>query len=176
MLDAARRRVPASVGLKQGRAEQLPFRDAWFERAVMVLVVHHVDRRQALAEAHRVLRAGGRLAISTPDPDHFDEVWLAPLFPSYAEIERARFPAAAALETDLAAAGFAATRVVRHAYQRTFSREHALEKLRGRYSSTFSLLPDDEYRAGLERAERELPDPVGYRSEWLFVIGERGRN
>jgi hypothetical protein len=48
-----------------------------------------------------------------------------------------------------------------------------LEKLRGRYASTFALLPADEYREGLARAERELPDPVSYRSEWLFVIAER---
>ena len=36
--------VPASVGLKEGRAEDLPFRDGWFERAVMWLVCHLVDR------------------------------------------------------------------------------------------------------------------------------------
>ena len=32
--------------------------------------------------------------------------------------------------------------------------------LRGRFASSFALMSDDEYRAGLERAERELPDRV----------------
>jgi SAM-dependent methyltransferase len=173
MLAVARGKVPPSVGLKGAPAETLPFTDGWFERAVMVLVVHHVDRPRAFAEAHRVLGPGGRLAISTPDPTNFDAVWLAPLFPSYASVERARFPAADVLEGELLAAGFDATRGVRHGRVRTLSREHALEKLRGRYSSTFALLSESEYRDGLARAERELPDPVSYRSEWLFVIGER---
>lgn len=174
MLAAARGKVPPSVGLKEARAEALPFSNGWFERAVMVLVVHHVDRPRAFAEAYRVLGRGGRLVISTPDPTNFDAVWLAPLFPSYASVERARFPAADVLEGELLASGFGATRSVRHAHVRTFSREHALEKLRARYSSTFALLSEDEYRDGCARAERELPDPVSYRSEWLFVIGERG--
>jgi SAM-dependent methyltransferase len=50
MLAVARQKVPASVGLKAGSAEDLPFRDGWFERAVMVLVVHHVDRGRALPD------------------------------------------------------------------------------------------------------------------------------
>jgi SAM-dependent methyltransferase len=150
----------------------LPFRDGWFERAVMVLVVHHVDRDRAFPEVRRVLAAGSRFAISTPEPSNFAAIWLAPLFPSYVDVERARFPSAEVLEPELRQAGFASTRVVRRAHVRTFSREHALEKLRGRYASTFALLPADEYREGLERAERELPDPVSYRSEWLFVIAD----
>src|SRR5213596_169632 len=42
MLAVAREKVPAGVGLKEGRAEELPFKDGWFERAVMMLVLHHV--------------------------------------------------------------------------------------------------------------------------------------
>ncbi len=173
MLAVARRKVPASVGLKPGRAEDLPFRDGWFERAVMVLVVQHVYRDRAFPEVRRVLAGGGRFGISTPNPSNFDAIWLAPFFPSYADIERARFPSADVLEGELGQAGFASTRVVHHAHVRSFSREHALEKLRGRYASTFALLTADEYHEGLERAERELPDPVSYHSEWLFVIAER---
>src|SRR3954453_7180610 len=40
MLAVARAQVPATVGLKEGRAESLPFRDGWFERVVMMLVLH----------------------------------------------------------------------------------------------------------------------------------------
>jgi ubiquinone/menaquinone biosynthesis C-methylase UbiE len=173
MLAVAREQVPASVGLKAGRAEDLPFRDCWFERAVMVLVVHHVDRDRAFPELLRVLSQGGCLAISTPDPANFGEIWLSPLFPSYVEVERARFPAGEMLEEELSAAGFASTRLVRLSHLRTFSRERALEKLHGRFASTFALLSDEEYREGVARAERELPDPVSYRSEWLFVIADR---
>src|SRR5690348_12313026 len=60
MLEVARRRVPAGVGLKVGRVEDLPFKDGWFERVLMSLSLHLADRPRALAEAFRVLEPGGR--------------------------------------------------------------------------------------------------------------------
>src|SRR6185436_18416096 len=50
---------------KEGAAEALPFKDGWFERLVMRLSLHHLDRPRALAEAARVLVPGGRIAIAT---------------------------------------------------------------------------------------------------------------
>ena len=41
-----------------------------------------------------------------------------------------------------------------------------------RKAATFDLISDDEYRAGLERAETELPDQVNYRQEWLIAAAE----
>lgn len=57
--------------------------------------------------------------------------------------------------------------------ERRFSREHALERLRGRYASTFDHLSDEEYRDGLARAEHERPDPVEYLLELLVVVAAR---
>src|SRR5918911_3503017 len=78
MVAVARGRVRA---VRVARAEELPFKDGWFERAVMRQVVHLVDRPRAFAEARRVLGADGRLVIATFAEQHFDTVWLAPLFP-----------------------------------------------------------------------------------------------
>ena len=86
MLEVARSRV-GGAGLKLGRAEELPFKDGWFERATMWLVAHLVDRPRAFAEAARVLEPGGHFAVATFDPSYFDEFWLNELFPS---MERAR--------------------------------------------------------------------------------------
>ena len=61
MLEVARSRV-GGAGLKLGTAEELPFKDGWFERATMWLVAHLVDRPRAFAEAARVLEPGGRFA------------------------------------------------------------------------------------------------------------------
>ncbi|HVN61982.1 MAG TPA: class I SAM-dependent methyltransferase, partial [Gaiellaceae bacterium] len=47
MLEVARSRVPAGVGLKQGAAEELPFKDGWFERSVTQLSLHLWDRPRA---------------------------------------------------------------------------------------------------------------------------------
>jgi ubiquinone/menaquinone biosynthesis C-methylase UbiE len=170
MLEVARSRAGTDVGLRRAEAEALPFRADWFERVVMRLVVHLVDRRLALAEARRVLASGGRLAIATFDPSHFDAFWLNGLFPSFEHIDRARFPTPDELRAELAAAGFAGVNTTSLTQQASLDRETALEKIRGRAISTFDLISEDEYRAGLERAEQELPERVEYALDWLVVV------
>jgi SAM-dependent methyltransferase len=170
MLDVARRNAPPDVGFRAGSAEGLPFKDGWFERVTMRLVVHLVDRPQALAEARRVLGDGGRLAIATFDPAHFDHFWLNRLFPSLERIDRARFPTPDVLDAELRAAGFADVRVVPLSQAASLDRRNALEKIRGRHISTFDLLDEDEYRAGLAQAERGLPERVDYRLEWAVFV------
>jgi ubiquinone/menaquinone biosynthesis C-methylase UbiE len=172
MLAEARRKLP-DADLRRGVAEQLPFDDASFDAAWMSLVVHLLERPRAFAEARRVLVDGGRLIVVTPDADSFPRAWMAPLFPSYVAVEQARFPSRRALEHELTAAGFAGVTVMPVPIERRFSREHALERIRGRYASTFDHLSDEEYREGLARAERELPDPVEYLLELLVVVATR---
>ena len=89
MLEVARARV-GGAGLKLGSAEELPFKDGWFERAAMWLVVHLLDRPRAYAELHRVLAPDGRLVIATFDPTYFDDFWLNHYFPSMEAADRAR--------------------------------------------------------------------------------------
>jgi SAM-dependent methyltransferase len=172
MLEVARGRVHGA-GLKLGSAEELPFKDGWFERAAMWLVVHLVDRPRAFAELHRVLSPGGRFAIATFDPVHFDAFWLNALFPSLEAVDRARFPTGEQLEEELPAAGFDEVRLTRISQESWIDRQVALERIRGKHISTFDLLDDDEYAAGLAKAERELPERVDYRLEWLLVTAVR---
>jgi SAM-dependent methyltransferase len=170
MIAVARERAPSNVGLRRAEAEQLPFRAGWFERVVMRLVVHLVDRPRAFAEARRVLGPGGRLAIATFDPSHFDEFWLNTLFPSFEAIDRARFPTREQLRPELATAGFVSAQATSLPQRGSVDREAALEKIRGRHISTFDLIGDDEYGAGVERAERELPERVDYALDWVIVV------
>jgi ubiquinone/menaquinone biosynthesis C-methylase UbiE len=172
MLDQARAKLPAAY-FRRGVAEELPFEDKSFDAVLTMIAVHHFDHRQAFLEARRVLVPGGRYLITTPDPAAFARAWMASLFPSYAEIERARFPSYASLRRDLLAAGFADVRCHRHDVPRSFTREHALAKLRGRYASTFDLIGEEEYQAGIERAERDLPERIEYTLELLVVRAVR---
>jgi ubiquinone/menaquinone biosynthesis C-methylase UbiE len=170
MLAVARERVPRGVAVREAPAERLPFRDGWFERATMTLVVHHVDRPRAFAEARRVVADGGRLALLTFDPVSFERYYLNAYFPSILEIDRARFPPADALERDLLGAGFERVSTTPHEGRKTISRDEALERIRGRHISTFQLLGEDEYATGLARAERELPAEVEVFYGWLAVV------
>jgi ubiquinone/menaquinone biosynthesis C-methylase UbiE len=61
----------AAVTWELGEAGQLPLAEASCDRAVMSLVLHHLDpagKRAALAEARRVLRPGGRLHVADWGP------------------------------------------------------------------------------------------------------------
>lgn len=70
VLAVAREDVPG-VRFKQARPDQLPFKDGWFER--VVLLTHLADRSRALAESRRVLGPGGRIAIPNPNPAELEE-------------------------------------------------------------------------------------------------------
>ena len=48
-----------------------------------------------------------------------------------------------------------------------------MEKIRGRHISSFDLLTEGEYRAGVDRAERGLPDRVEYMLRSLLVVAVR---
>jgi ubiquinone/menaquinone biosynthesis C-methylase UbiE len=173
MLAQARAAAGRRVGLKLGRAESLPFRDGWFERVVLRLVVHLLDRALAFPELARVLAPGGRALLATFTPSHFEWFWLTSIFPEVAEIDAARFPTPEVLTEELSAAGFERVQV-RTVLQRTsLDRELALERIRGRYISTLRLLDEDAFAGGLARAERELPATVDSSLEWAVVTAAK---
>jgi demethylmenaquinone methyltransferase / 2-methoxy-6-polyprenyl-1,4-benzoquinol methylase len=63
MLAEARRRLPASVKLVEGRAEQLPFPDAAFDALTFTYLLRYVeDPASTLTELARVVRPGGTIA------------------------------------------------------------------------------------------------------------------
>ena len=172
MLGRARAATGAGVGFKRAEAEALPFKDDWFERAVMRLVVHLVDRSRALPELARVLVPGGRATIATFVPEHFGHFWLTAFFPEVADIDRHRFPPPATLAAELESAGFSSVRTRTLNYQLRLTRDDALERIHGRYISTLRLLDDATLAAGLARAERELPEEIESDLEWAVVCAD----
>ena len=169
MAELARRRVST---VKVAPAERLPFKDGWFERALMWLVVHLVDRPQAFAEAARVLAEDGRLAIGTFHPEHFERYWLKEFFPSLEAIDKSRFPTPDDLQSELSAA-FERVELHRLTQSASVSRETAIERVRRRFISPLQLLDEQELDEGLRRMEAELPEQNEYALEWLVAVGYR---
>lgn len=65
MLEIARNKLPPTVKLKTGWAEQIPFEDEKFDAVVSCNVFHYVrEPRAALGEMARVLKPGGQLVIT----------------------------------------------------------------------------------------------------------------
>jgi ubiquinone/menaquinone biosynthesis C-methylase UbiE len=170
MRSVARSRLERKIGLRDGTAEALPFRDAWFEAVVFSLVVHLIDRGRAFAEAARVLEPRGSVVVATFAHEHFDTYWAARFFPSIGEIDRKRFPSQRQLESELTAAGFRDVVAERLSSAHTITREHALDRIRGRHISTFDLLDEAELRTGTLQAEKELPPELEVRLEQLVVV------
>ena len=153
-------RVPRASGVQgEGRAEELPFRDGWFERAVMRQVVQHVDRARALPELARVLGPGGRAvdrhlparrtsrASGSTRSSPRSRRSTARASPSRARSPRSSRPQASPRRGSSPSS-----------QHRELDRATALERIRGRHISTFDLIDDDELAAGTARAERELPE------------------
>ena len=157
------------VDVKVARAEAMPFKEGWFERAVLWLVVHLVDRPAVFSELRRVLASDGRVAIATFDPTHFDRYYLNRLFPSVEGTDRERFPEPDTLAAELRAAGFQ-PRLIPLSQRGELGKDEALRRIRGRFISTLRLLDEDEFEQGLSRAEKELPERVTYELEWSVAV------
>jgi SAM-dependent methyltransferase len=94
----------AAKGLEviEADAQQLPFEDESFDAAMMISMLHHVeDRRAALAEARRILRAGGRLVLKGFTGEDAASLWILEYFPSSRPWMTATHPPRAAILDEL---------------------------------------------------------------------------
>lgn len=149
----------------RGDAATLPFDDEAFDAVTLISMIHHVpDWRAALAEAARVLRAGGRLALMGFAREHIEEVlWIDEYFPSTRAWMVEQHPPLAELRAPLPGA-----RVIPVVYEDLVDGSLAALNRRPellldldvrRQTSYFERLADrhpDELEQGLQRLERDL--------------------
>jgi SAM-dependent methyltransferase len=179
MLDVARAKdAAARVEWVKGSAYRLPVGDGEAALVMMVMVVHLLRQRvRAFSEARRALRAGGRLSLWTFTPRHVEAFYLNAYFPSIALIDRPRFPPADTLTAELGRAGFEDVRVEVYEEPRRINIAEVVDRVRGRYISTLSLLPPLEYRLGLQRLEEMLAQDrsimLTQQSEWAIITARK---
>jgi SAM-dependent methyltransferase len=178
MLAKARAKVGEGTDLRlvRGDAQSLPFRDASFDAAILVLVVHHIEDLPGMAgELLRTLAPGGRVMFMTRDHDEIEASYIA-MFPGVLEIDLARFPKVSHLEGVLEEAGFTGVGHFREGNPGfTMTRDEVLAKVDGRFISTLALMSDEEFAAAREVFARRLEERYGdgpiSTATFTFVFG-----
>ena len=160
----------------QGRAEMLPFAEGAFDACLASQVIHHFrDKGLAFPEICRVLKRGGRVGIRYSSHAQLRAILDYRFFPSALKIDLARVPTFEEVREDLRKAGL----VMMGEYvvqQRLFdSPAEYLDKLRRKYASVLSLIPEDEFQHGLREAEAYFavrdPDARDAKADVVFLVG-----
>lgn len=150
------RGVAPGARLVRARAEELPWRDATFDRIFCVNALHHFsDRHRFFAEARRVLKPGGGVLTIGKDPHaERDSWWVYDYFEETLEIDRTRFARVRTLRGDLATAGFAwAESCEADHIDVVHSASDALANgvVDRSFTSQLSVLSDEEFARGVAR-------------------------
>jgi SAM-dependent methyltransferase len=151
MLAEARSQGSQVVFVQGDATRQFPFPDDTFGFAFAVDVIHHIeDLSRFFAEAHRVLKPEGRLAIVTDSENTLRRRSLTTYFPEILPIELARYPSLATLHDRASEVGL-----------RLVSEEEAtgivpldedfLGRLEAKCSSAMRLMESTAHAAGMAR-------------------------
>ncbi len=174
MLGRARQRE-AAPSVLCGEAGALPFPSATFDMLYCVNAVHHFARPQRfMAEARRVLRRGGRLAVVGMDPHERRDRWyIYDYFAGTLALDLKRFPSGAALAAWMTEAGFedvdrrVAERISGSLEGRAVLDDHFLRK---GGTSQLTLLSDEAYEEGLRRIRAALAEVEARGQSLAFSV------
>jgi len=172
MLDKARQR-DESLKLVRGTATLLPFREEAFDFVFGVHALHHFDDPPAFVkEAHRILRAGGALAIIGMDPQTERDRWyLYEYFPGTRDTDLARYPSGHTILRWMKEAGFVkcerclAARIAHDFIGREVLDDPVLHK---DGTSQLSLLTESAFLAGMARIRETIQSAEKHGREVVF--------
>ena len=140
----------------RGTALELPFADETADFVFGVYVLHHIGRLdRLLRECYRVLRAGA-VAFVTAPLDFIDRHPMNRYFPSFARIDRARFPAIEDILVAFEQAGFQEAGQQRFLDAPKPIGPEFVQSVASKFVSTYDLIPQDEYEVGLERLRADV--------------------
>ena len=168
MIEQARKQ-PAPLQLTRGTALHLPYPEHSFELVYCVDAIHHfADQPAFIAEAFRVLKPGGALAVIGFDPHAEGTNWyIYKYFGNTYDNDLPRYPSARSVLKWMQGEGFerVTTQVVEHILNVSVG-ETVLEDpfLKHNSTSQLALLSSTAYQTGLQNIKRELAE-AGRRNE-----------
>lgn len=160
-----------------GHAEAIPLANESIDFIYSVLAFHHIhDPMKCLQECYRVLNTGICAIVTAPEAFIRTHI-MNHYFPSFGKIDLARFQSEHLLEAYMIEAGFTGTHFNYCATPPSPIDELYVEKIANRFISTYALLPDDEFEAGVAHLRRDiaetgqLEDPMIWQS--VVVSGHK---
>jgi ubiquinone/menaquinone biosynthesis C-methylase UbiE len=168
--DAAER---PEVTFIEGRAEDLPLSDRQFDLVYSVDVIHHVeDRDTAGREMARVLKPGGAAMVVTESEDDLrNRTPQVTYFPETIAVELERYPAIEVVEAELREAGLEIGAEVAVSMPQEVD---DIAPYRDRAFSSLHLIPEEAFRAGLERMRKDLErGPVAGVRRYTIVVARK---
>jgi SAM-dependent methyltransferase len=160
MLGEARSKVPQADWI-QADCANLPLKDKAFDCALMLYMAHHLtDFRSVIESVHGVLRSG-RLVILTASHEQIENSFMSRFFPSYAPIDKSRFPTIESILEAMRAAGFSDVSSRAIAVTKVTHDNNSLRKVESKHVSTFHLMSDEEFRLGLEKMRQYIREHEG---------------
>lgn len=133
----------------------LPFRDGSFDAVIGGYVIHQIGNLESLfPECYRILRSGNIVLLTSSHRqiEHQHPV-IKQFFPGLIDIDKARFPDIPVVVRQLNAAGFTDTGHEVIGIEKIPLDDTYLEKVKGKYVSTYHLLPHREFEAGVANLE-----------------------
>lgn len=156
------RKQPAPIKLTRGTAIQLPYQSGTFDLLYCVDAIHHFgDHRSFIAEAFRVLKRGGALAVLGHDPHEAgeDSWYIYNYFEDVYDTDLRRYPSGKSVMDWMKADGFqniSAQEVEKivniHVGDGVFNDPFIKQNA----TSQLALLSAEKYQSGLKRIRETL--------------------
>ncbi|HUW60658.1 MAG TPA: class I SAM-dependent methyltransferase [Candidatus Bathyarchaeia archaeon] len=178
MLEKAREKGLRGVEWVRGSATHIPLSGGSVQFVFGVFFIHHVpDLAGVSGECARVIRRGA-VGFVTASTEFIKRHPMNRYFPSLAGVDLARFRTGGEIEAALRGAGFGRTRVGSHKAPPQPIDEAYVQKVSAKFTSTYELIPPEEFEAGLERLKADvagnggrLDEPVEW--EWTLVTAKK---
>jgi SAM-dependent methyltransferase len=157
MLRQAQQRC-RTVAWVQGDGAATPFRSDCFHYVTNQFSYHHVRCKEKLiAEIHRLLRAGGRFAMTNLDPWAMADWIVYRYFPAARVCDHRDFLPTEAFAQLMERAGFTNIRVTSHHHTPERDLHQFLEYASQRFrTSQLIAIPDAAYEAGIREIKRDI--------------------